>query len=60
MNKQLLLLLIMFLPFMASANITAANQTKTFEVESPNKKLSPYTGMSRDHWKQGPYMSNGQ
>ena len=52
MNKQLLLLLIMFLPFMASANITAANQTKTFEVESPNKKLSPYTGMSRDHWKQ--------
>ena len=33
MNKQLLLLLIMFLPFMASAN----NTDKTFEVESGDR-----------------------
>ena len=25
---------------------------KTFEVINPDTKLSPYTGMTRDHWKQ--------
>lgn len=25
---------------------------KTFKIENPDKKLSPYTGMNREHWKQ--------
>ncbi len=25
---------------------------KTFKVENPDKKLSPYTGVTREHWKQ--------
>ena len=47
MKKQIILLLIMLLPIVASAV-----KAKIFEVNNPEKKLSPYTGMSRDHWKQ--------
>lgn len=31
---------------------TLCVSAKTFVIEQPNKKLSPYTGVTRDHWKQ--------
>ncbi|MBR2017901.1 MAG: DUF2264 domain-containing protein [Prevotella sp.] len=52
MKKQIILLLIMLLPMAASAADAEADKTKIFEVNNPDKKLSPYTGMSREHWKQ--------
>ncbi len=58
MKKQILLSLLMFLPLLAQA----AEQPKNniFEVENPDTKLSPYTGMTRDHWKQAAqYLLNG-
>lgn len=42
----------MLLPMAASAANAEADKTKIFEVNNPDKKLSPYTGMSREHWKQ--------
>lgn len=52
MKKQIILLLIMLLPMVASAVNAEADKAKIFEVNNPDKKLSPYTGMSREHWKQ--------
>ena len=52
MKKQIILLLIMLLPMAASAADAEADKTKIFEVNNPDKKLSPYTGMNREHWKQ--------
>ena len=52
MKKQFILLLIMLLPMVASAFNAEADKAKIFEVNNPDKKLSPYTGMSREHWKQ--------
>ena len=35
-------------------------QAQTFEVVKPDKKLSPYTGMTRGHWMQAAeYLLNG-
>lgn len=42
----------MLLPIVASAVNAEADKAKIFEVNNPDKKLSPYTGMSREHWKQ--------
>ncbi len=44
----------MLLPMVASAHNmeTEAMKGKVFEVNNPDMKLSPYTGMTRDHWKQ--------
>lgn len=36
------------LALMTLINISA----KTFDVNNPDTKLSPYTGMTRDHWKE--------
>ena len=33
-------------------NIHAFTMQNIFEVKNPDTKLSPYTGMNRDHWKQ--------
>lgn len=44
MKKTMMLLVAMMT--MLSAN------AKVFTVENPNKKQSPYTGMTREHWKQ--------
>lgn len=44
MKKTFVLLLAMLTMLGASA--------KVFKVENPDKKLSPYTGMTREHWKQ--------
>ena len=52
MKKQIILLLIMLLPMVASAVNAEADKAKIFEVNNPDKKLSPYTGMNREHWKQ--------
>jgi len=54
MKKCLLVLMIMLFPLMASAECFNADQGKgkIFKVDNPDKKLSPYTGMSREHWKQ--------
>lgn len=40
----LIVLSVLALAFQTSA--------KTFEVKQPDKKLSPYTGVTREHWKQ--------
>ncbi len=52
MNKQFLFLLMMLFSIVASANNADVTKTNTFEVRNPDEKLSPYTGMNRDHWKQ--------
>ena len=52
MNKQFLFLLMMLFCIVASANNADVTKTNTFEVRNPDEKLSPYTGMNRDHWKQ--------
>lgn len=52
MKKQIILLLIMLLPMVASAVNAEADKAKIFEVNNHDKKLSPYTGMNREHWKQ--------
>lgn len=51
MKKQFLLLLMLLLSVGASAD-AAQSKTNIFEVTNPDHKLSPYTGMTRDHWKQ--------
>lgn len=42
------------LPFLGLAAQPHAQpkQAQVFQVQQPNKRLSPYTGMTRDHWKQ--------
>lgn len=45
MNKRLILSLL------ATLVLCCAN-AKTFDVKNPDKKLSPYTGVTREHWKQ--------
>lgn len=34
-----------------TATVNAAATDKVFKVENPDYKLSPYTGMTRQHWK---------
>ncbi len=53
MKKQILLLLAVLFPVVVSAHVdeAALTQGKIFEVKTPDKKLSPYTGMTREHWK---------
>lgn len=49
MKKTTIISLLLFL----SIGTTFADGTKkTFEVKNPDKALSPYTGMTREHWKQ--------
>ncbi|MBQ0019448.1 MAG: DUF2264 domain-containing protein [Bacteroidales bacterium] len=43
--KRLFLTLVALLMLMGA-------EAKTFQVNNPDKKLSPYTGMTREHWKQ--------
>lgn len=45
------LLLLLFTLLLATVPY-ASTQAKTFTVESPNKKQSPFTGMTRQHWLQ--------
>ncbi|MCR4602529.1 MAG: DUF2264 domain-containing protein [Prevotella sp.] len=49
MKRQFPLLLLMLFAFVASKGHA---ESKVFEVTSPDMTLSPYTGMTRDHWKQ--------
>ena len=46
--RSFLLLLLM----VCGLNINAATMQNIFEVKNPDTKLSPYTGMNREHWKQ--------
>lgn len=50
MNYNRCLLLLSSVAF--TLMVHASPVQKTFEVKNPDTKLSPYTGMSRDHWKQ--------
>jgi hypothetical protein len=44
---------LLLLSLMACVLTTHASTIQTtFEVKNPDTKLSPYTGMTRDHWKQ--------
>ncbi len=36
----------------AHSVMTPENNSQIFEVKNPDSKLSPFTGMTRDHWKQ--------
>lgn len=45
MEKLFLVIAMMF-------SIMASYAGTTFKVEKPDYKLSPYTGMTREHWKQ--------
>ncbi len=50
----LFFLLVILSPMEADANgqAPAPENGKVFDVTNPDKKLSPYTGMTREHWKQ--------
>lgn len=53
MKRTLLSLLAMLL-------IVSMAGAETFKMENPDKKLSPYTGMTREHWKEAAeYLLNG-
>ncbi len=54
MKKQFIALFMALLPMVAGAHLPNVDATKgkVFEVQNPDMKLSPYTGMTRDHWKQ--------
>ncbi len=41
----------LFLTLLAACMLLGT-QAKVFQVSNPDKKLSPYTGMTREHWKQ--------
>lgn len=40
------------IPWRDSWTMDELMEGKIFEVTNPDKSLSPYTGMTRDHWKQ--------
>ena len=51
-------LLALLLPHTVFADGTA--EKKVFAIDNPDKQLSPYTGMTREHWKQAAlYLLNG-
>ncbi len=60
MKKQILLSLLLFLPLLAQAAETTQAKDNIFKVDNPDMKLSPFTGMTRDHWKEAAqYLLNG-
>lgn len=50
MNYSRSFFLLLFM--VCGLNIHAFTIRRTFEVTNPDTKLSPYTGMNREHWKQ--------
>lgn len=50
MNNSRSFFLLLFM--VCGLNIHAFTIRRTFEVTNPDTKLSPYTGMNREHWKQ--------
>lgn len=48
-NRLTLIVILLFLLCSAYA------QNNIFEIENPDYKRSPYTGMTREHWKQAAY-----
>ena len=55
MKKRIsfILLLLVYFPIMAQEQKTVKNPTdnNVFEIVNPNYELSPYTGMTKQHWK---------
>lgn len=50
--KKLFLLVVVAMLSSYTALAENNGDKKVFEVENPDKQLSPYTGMTREHWKQ--------
>jgi hypothetical protein len=48
-KNNLLLLFVFFSQYIFSQEVN--NQSKIFQIENPNYELSPYTGMTKQHWK---------
>lgn len=42
----------LFVILFALVSMVGYANAKVFKIENPDKKLSPYTGMTREHWKQ--------
>ena len=62
LKYSFLFLLLNFLPIVAQEQKTVKNSTdeNVFNIVNPNYKMSPHTGMTKQHWKDAAlYLLNG-